>query len=103
MNIRELSNQLESLVIFRAVLDDAVIARLRTALGALEAGEGAVGALADFESACSPTPATGPSICWRRCWRTRTCASGAARRSRRSRPFGPAWSGSSIFSRSWAR
>lgn len=49
MNIRELSNQLESLVIFRAVLDDAVIARLRTALGALEAGEGAVGALADFE------------------------------------------------------
>ena len=51
MNIRELSNHLESLVIFRAVLDDAVVARLRTALGALEAGEGAVGALADFESA----------------------------------------------------
>ena len=51
MNIRELSNHLESLVIFRAVLDDAVVARLRTALGALEAGEGTVGALADFESA----------------------------------------------------
>ena len=51
MNIRELSNHLESLVIFRAVLDDAVVARLRMALGALEAGEGAVGALADFESA----------------------------------------------------
>ena len=51
MNIRELSNRLESLVIFRAVLDDAVVTRLRTALGALEAGEGAVGALADFESA----------------------------------------------------
>ena len=51
MNIRELSNRLESLVIFRAVLDDAVVARLRTALEALEAGEGAVGALADFESA----------------------------------------------------
>lgn len=43
MNIRELSNQLESLVIFRAVLDDAVIARLRTALGALEAGGGGRG------------------------------------------------------------
>ena len=51
MNIRELSNHLESLVIFRAVLDDAVVARLRMALGALEAGEGTVGALADFESA----------------------------------------------------
>ena len=51
MNIRELSNHLESLVIFRAVLDDAVVARLRTALGALEAGERTVGALADFESA----------------------------------------------------
>lgn len=51
MNIRELSNRLESLVIFRAVLNDAVVTRLRTALGALEAGEGAVGALADFESA----------------------------------------------------
>lgn len=51
MNIRELSNHLESLVIFRAVLDDAVVARLRTTLGALEAGEGTVGALADFESA----------------------------------------------------
>ena len=51
MNIRELSNRLESLVIFRAVLDDAVVARLRTALEALEAGKGAVGALADFESA----------------------------------------------------
>ena len=38
MNIRELSNRLDSLVIFRAVLDDAVLARLRTALGALEAG-----------------------------------------------------------------
>ena len=51
MNIRELSNRLDSLVIFRAVLDDAVLARLRTALGALERGEGAVGALADFEAA----------------------------------------------------
>lgn len=51
MNIRELSNHLESLVIFRAVLGVAVVARLRTALGALEAGEGTVGALADFESA----------------------------------------------------
>ncbi len=51
MNIRELSNRLEGLVIFRAVLDDAVVTRLRTALGALEAGEGAVGALADLESA----------------------------------------------------
>ena len=38
MNIRELSNRLDSLVIFRAVLDDAVLARLRTALGALERG-----------------------------------------------------------------
>ncbi len=51
MNIRELSNRLDSLVVFRAVLDDAVLARLRTALHALERGEGAVGALADFESA----------------------------------------------------
>ena len=81
MNIRELSNHLESLVIFRAVLDDAVVARLRTALGALEAGEGAVGALADFESALFAHTCDCP----------------------RSRLFAPALPGSWTFSRSWGR